>query len=178
MARIKTSNPEELFAELEKKLKEVATTDILVGIPADATNEKDGETFYIADIAYLQNYGSYSEEEKRNYTTEEAKKSGKIPPRPFGSTLMDNYGTEIKKFYNKDVGDSLKGKRPMKQALNRIGFIAAGKMKQNLSAGKWEPNAESTIKKKGSSQPLIDTGEMRRAITWVLKKIGGKKNVK
>lgn len=178
MARIKTSNPKEIFAELEAKIEEAATKEILVGIPESATNTNDGETFYLADIAFLQNYGSYSEKENRHLAGDEAKESGKIPPRPFGSTLMQNYGDKIKKFYQKEVGESLKGKRSMKQSLNRVGFIASGLMKQNLSTGNWAANAESTIAKKGSSKPLIDTGEMRRAITWVLKKIGGKKNVK
>jgi hypothetical protein len=174
MARIKTSNPKEIFAELEAKIKLATNTDILVGIPENATAEKDGESFYLADIATINNFGSYSEEHSRHLTGDEAKESGKIPPRPFGSTLLEVFGDPIKKFYNKEVGDSLKGKRPMKQALNRIGFIAAGFMKQNLSTGKWAANAESTIARKGSSKPLIDTGEMRRAITWVLKKKGGK----
>lgn len=177
MARIKTSNPAEIFAELEAKLKEVKSTDILVGIPAADSAVKDGNTVYLADIATINNFGS---------------QAANIPARPFGSNLMENYGSEIKKFYTKEVGDSLKGKRPMKQALNRIGFIASGFMKQNLSTGKWAPNAPITIfggwmsrggksffvKGKKSAKPLIDTGEMRRAITWVLKKVGGKKDVK
>lgn len=177
MARIKTSDPKKIFAELEAKIKESIKTQILVGIPASDAVEKDGNTVYLADIAAINNFGS---------------KSANIPARPFGSTLMENYGGEIKKFYSKEIGDSLKGKRPMKQALDRVGFIAAGFMKQNLSAGKWEPNAPITVfggwmsrggksffvKGKKSSHPLIDTGEMRRAITWVLRKAGGKENVK
>lgn len=178
MKQVKTSDPKKLFAEMEKKLAELASQDILVGIPASATQEKDGETFYLADIATINNFGSYSEEHSRHFTGEEAKKSGKIPPRPFGSTLMEVYGEKIRKFYKKEVKESLDGKRSMKQALNRVGFIAAGFMKQNLSVGKWEANAESTIAKKGSSKPLIDIGEMRRAITWVLRKKTGGKNVK
>lgn len=31
--------------------------------------------------------------------------------------------------------------------------------------GLWAPNAESTIQKKGSSQPLIDTAQLRKSIT-------------
>lgn len=177
MARIKTSNPKEIFAELEAKIKEAANTDILVGIPAGDSTVKDGNTVYLADIATINNFGS---------------QAANIPARPFGSTLMDVYGDKIKKFYQKEVGDSLKGKRPMKQALNRVGFIAAGLMKQNLSTGNWAANAPITIfggwmsrggksffvKGKKSAKPLIDTGEMRRAITWVTKKIKGSKNVK
>lgn len=33
----------------------------------------------------------------------------------------------------------------------------------------WAPNAPETIQRKGSSQPLIDTGAMRAAITYVVK---------
>ena len=32
----------------------------------------------------------------------------------------------------------------------------------------WAPNAPSTIRRKGSAQPLIDTGELRKAITYVV----------
>ena len=36
----------------------------------------------------------------------------------------------------------------------------------------WAENAESTIKQKGSSKPLIDTGQLRKSITHVVKKKG------
>jgi hypothetical protein len=34
-------------------------------------------------------------------------------------------------------------------------------------ANNWPPNKPSTIERKGSDRPLIDTGELRRAITFV-----------
>ena len=39
--------------------------------------------------------------------------------------------------------------------------------------GGFAPNAESTIKKKGSDQPLIDTGYMRQSVNYVVKRRGG-----
>ena len=36
----------------------------------------------------------------------------------------------------------------------------------------WAENAESTKKRKGSSKPLIDTGQLRKSITHVVKKKG------
>ena len=33
----------------------------------------------------------------------------------------------------------------------------------------WVPNAKSTIKKKGSNIPLVDTNELRKSITYVLR---------
>lgn len=52
---------------------------------------------------------------------------------------------------------------------------AAGMMAQNMvrawftdPRNNWAPNAPSTIRRKGSSQPNIDTAELRKAITYVL----------
>ena len=33
----------------------------------------------------------------------------------------------------------------------------------------WPPNSPRTIRRKGSDQPLVDTGEMRKAITYVVR---------
>jgi len=33
----------------------------------------------------------------------------------------------------------------------------------------WAPNAPGTIRRKGSDRPLIDTGALRRSITWVIR---------
>lgn len=39
--------------------------------------------------------------------------------------------------------------------------------------GQWAPNANNTVKQKGSSSPLIDTGQLRESITWEVKKRNG-----
>ncbi len=152
---MKTSDPKEIAKAIEAKLKEISESQILIGIPKEAMQTKDGKTFYLADIARVNNFGS---------------KSRNIPARPFGTTLMPRFGKKIADFYKKEIATVLKGKRKLKAALNRIGFVAAGYMKQNLSTGKWKPNAPITIKMKGSAKPLIDTGQMRQAITWVIRK--------
>tara|TARA_R110000868_G_scaffold220188_1_gene471292 strand:- start:1679 stop:2155 length:477 start_codon:yes stop_codon:yes gene_type:complete len=156
-----TSDPKELTVQLEKRLAEIAETQLLVGIPKEAMSTEE-KGVYLADIADKNNFGSYSEH---------------IPARPFGSTTVPVFKDKIMDFFQKEMADALKGKRAVKQAFDRVGFVVAGFMKQNLSTGKWAPNAPLTIKLKGSSKPLIDTGEMRRAITWVSKKIRGSKDV-
>ena len=40
-----------------------------------------------------------------------------------------------------------------------------GAMKLKFTDGTLTPNAPSTIKKKGSSRPLIDTGQLRQSIS-------------
>ena len=56
-------------------------------------------------------------------------------------------------------------------ALERAGMYASGKCKAwftNASNG-WKPNSKETIARKKSSRPLIDTAEMRKSITYVVK---------
>ena len=36
-------------------------------------------------------------------------------------------------------------------------------------ANNWAANSEDTVKKKGSDRPLIDTSELRKSITYVVK---------
>ena len=38
-------------------------------------------------------------------------------------------------------------------------------MKATIGRGHFVPNAPNTIKQKGSSQPLIDTGRMRNSVS-------------
>ena len=45
-------------------------------------------------------------------------------------------------------------------------------MQDKITSGSFAPNAESTIKKKGSSKPLVDTGRMRKSVNYVIQKKG------
>ena len=93
---------------------------------------------------------------------------GRIPARSFvRSTFADNrpnYEAQLKqvvvKAFGKDPDLLIKG-------LNLIGLAMASDMKKRitLGAGVPPPNAPSTIKAKGSSRPLVDTGQLVRSIT-------------
>jgi hypothetical protein len=65
------------------------------------------------------------------------------------------------------LGDAVEGRKGVVDAFDRIGFTTAGFMKKNLTHGEWKGNAEYTIEKKGSDQPLIDKGDLRQSITWI-----------
>jgi hypothetical protein len=54
------------------------------------------------------------------------------------------------------------------EALKLIGIFGESIIKEAFNTrgfGQWEPNAPSTIARKGSSAPLIDTSQLRRAVT-------------
>lgn len=58
------------------------------------------------------------------------------------------------------------GKTDANAALNRLGARFAGEIQARIAQGIDPPNAPSTIAKKGSSTPLINTGQFRTSITW------------
>lgn len=63
------------------------------------------------------------------------------------------------------IQDGMEAGRSMDQILDAVGVVAAAKVKVYMTELKTPPNAASTIRKKGSSNPLIDTGAMRQSVT-------------
>jgi hypothetical protein len=51
-------------------------------------------------------------------------------------------------------------------ALDRLGAKVAALLQNRISAGIDPPNSAATIARKGSSKPLVDTGQLKAAITW------------
>lgn len=60
-------------------------------------------------------------------------------------------------------------------AAELLGASAAGEVKQYMTGPHFVPNAPSTIAKKGSSQPTIDSGQLRQAVTHTVEHGGGGK---
>jgi len=52
------------------------------------------------------------------------------------------------------------------QLLDAAGSVSTGIVKQQITDLRSPPNAQSTIERKGSSNPLIDTGLMRQTVTY------------
>jgi len=60
----------------------------------------------------------------------------------------------------------LDGKITGHAALDAIGGYAATHIQQFMVDLKHPPNAPITIARKGSSNPLIDTGQLMNSVTW------------
>ena len=90
-----------------------------------------------------------------------------IPERPFFRTTwskrLNVYQKKIHDYYmnllNGKVSDA-------EDFFNLLGAQASNELKIEISSGKWTPNAPSTIARKKSDVPLVDTGEMKRSVTW------------
>ena len=53
-----------------------------------------------------------------------------------------------------------------RQLANRLGAYAQGQVQKSITKLDAPPNAPATVAAKGSSNPLIDEGTMRQAVTW------------
>lgn len=98
-----------------------------------------------------------------------------IPERSYiRSTYNKNYKKVSRRFTQ--IAKSISnGSYNVDRKLKLIGLEQEKKTKKTLTDLKHPPNAPSTIKAKGSSNPLIDTGELRSKISSrvVPKKVKG-----
>ena len=89
-----------------------------------------------------------------------------IPPRPFIRGWLENHASEIKTMQEKLFKQVSDGKMSATMAMQRLGQFAQDGIKKYIVGGVFEPNAETTIRQKGSSRPLIDTGTMRNSVRY------------
>ena len=90
----------------------------------------------------------------------------RIPERPF---MIPAGNKAANKTINITV-HSIAGGMDEQQALSKAAIMFKNAIQREITNLKEPPNAESTILKKGSSNPLIDTGKMRSSVQWKFKK--------
>lgn len=135
-----------------RELKKMTDMEIQVGFQGDQKYE-DGTS--IAQVAAINEFGASD-----------------IPERPFMRQSFENHEGELQAAC--DAAQRLVSSGgSAEQALQQIGVVAKGLVQDEIVNGGFAPNAESTIKKKGSEQPLIDTGTMRQSVNFVVKRRGG-----
>lgn len=91
--------------------------------------------------------------------------TSRIPSRPFVRSTMDANAGKYARFMVAQARAGLGGNdTTYRQALNRLGLLMVADVQKTISAGVPPPNAPSTIARKGSSTPLIETGLMRSQV--------------
>lgn len=126
------------------------------------------------DVGFNENSGSYpAEEGEESITVADVAAwnefgTERAPSRPFMRQTIKDNKTKITNHANKALKAAING-GGAQELLNSIGSFTKGQMQKEIRNGDWEPNAPSTIARKGSSKPLIDTGRMRQSIVYVIK---------
>ena len=142
-----TPEGERVFRELDKLGKMV----VQIGFQHGASREENGAD--VCDVAAFNELGTET-----------------IPSRPFLRDSVDDNEDEIVKFLQSKVVDIIHGKTA-EQVLKEIVF-QKDMVQTTIEDGYFEPNSEATIRRKGSSHPLIDTGTMKNSVNFVIKKKG------
>ena len=95
-----------------------------------------------------------------------------IPERSFiRSTLEDQQG--YRELARKLTDAVVAGKVDVPKALALFGEQVSSDIKRKIESGIDPPNAPATVAKKGSSKPLVDTGQLKNSISYVVKKDAG-----
>lgn len=90
-----------------------------------------------------------------------------VPERSFLRSFRDQRADDIGKVFL-----LLVQRRGVSQAVwELLGQWCVGEIQKRIAAGTPPPNAPSTIARKGSSTPLIDTGQLRSSITYAVRKV-------
>lgn len=118
------------------------------------------------------NNGRFAKKSKANFSSTH-RSMGRlilIPERSFVRSTFDEKADEIEE-KAKDVIVAAVNRTDVNKALNLAGQYIEGEIKKKIGNGPFVPNAPATIRKKKSSNPLIDTGHMRQSVRY---KIGGR----
>lgn len=89
-----------------------------------------------------------------------------IPERSFLRTSHDEYADEIAKKASMALGQVTNGKMSPDTWLDMFGEMMATKIKQYIRDLDRPPNHPFTVDQKGSSNPLVSTGNLIESITW------------
>jgi hypothetical protein len=92
----------------------------------------------------------------------------RIHERSFLRSFFDEHRDEIREKFTSLMKSVVRGKRTKEQILDLIGLWAVGQIQLRMAEGIAPDNAESTVARKGSSTPLIDSGLLRASISFVV----------
>lgn len=91
---------------------------------------------------------------------------GPIPERPFMRNTMRNKKNSYRDQLRRAAKMIVEGKISLQVVMSRLGIQAQNDIRDEITSLTSPPNSPVTIALKGSSKPLIDTGEMRQSVTY------------
>lgn len=147
-----TTTPE--GKKLKKLINELVSKEVRVGFQAGQGNEENGAD--IIDVAAYNEFGTVD-----------------IPSRPFLKRSFDGNEELIISFMAQEGAKTIKKGQAAAQTLRKIGLFQTGLIQKEITEGNFAPNAPSTVRRKGSSHPLIDQGTMRDSVRHVIVGKGG-----
>lgn len=128
-----------------------------VGIVGSGDKERQDASITNATLMMIAEFGSYSHN---------------IPPRSAIRLPLTAAKPEFQRFVNSKRFAQLMESLNFMQIFKIFGFIGENAIQKAFDTsgfGQWEANKASTIARKGSSKPLIDSAQMRRGVSSEVK---------
>lgn len=136
---------------------------VYVGIPDD-TDGRDGPIGNAA-IGYIQEHGS---------------DAAGIPPRPFLKPGVAKVADQCAKELGMGIARALTNTNAAEitKGQNRAGLIAQNSVRAQFTDNDWQELSSATIKAREDrgvtrTNPLIDTGQLRKSVTYVVRSSRG-----
>lgn len=121
---------------------------VTVGIHSDRGADGHGKGVTVADIASWAEFGLGQ------------------PERSWLRGWVEEQENDIEKAIRALGVAVVEGPLDAEEAIEQLGQLLKGKIQERIANGIAPPNAASTIARKGSSKPLIDSGQFRSSIDY------------
>lgn len=150
---VKISDRDKGYKKMRKNLR--GGVGVSIGIFADKAAQpyevkgKQKTPATVLDVAIWNEFGT-----------------SRIPPRSFLRAPFDERGDVWRGWWKTLWKAVARGDMAPEQAAELFGMKIVGELQQRISDGIPPPNADSTVRQKGSSTPLINTGQLRSSITF------------
>lgn len=141
----------------QKEIHELCSKQISLGFPEGLAAKKRGNggvedsAAMLADVALWNEVGT-----------------SHMPSRPFMASSFENNEEKLKAFCAECCQQISVG-GTAQDVLQKVGIFAKGIIQQEIADGDFAANAPSTVARKGSDKPLIDTGHMRQSVNFEIK---------
>ncbi len=172
---------------LKKIMADIDRLEVYVGIPEE-TASRGNEKINNAELAYIHTHGIRSSEMRQEmqsdidagtkyskayemYIQGHGSPLWQSQPRPIIEPAIEKRSDEIAKELKVALQAALNDDRQgALRQLHAVGQYAAGEVQKYFTDpdNGWPENSPATIAAKGSDRPLIDTGNLRDSITYVV----------
>lgn len=133
------------LAEALRQSTALDGTGVKVGIQA-GKGEQDGTDMF--DIAVFNEFGTAT-----------------IPARPFMRDAADKHREDTGRVME-HLAKKVQEGADAGQALETLGQWYQAQQQAHIRSGEFQPNAPATVKRKGSSVPLIDKGQLVSSVRY------------
>ena len=174
------------ISAVESLIRDLQKNTVYVGVPEQESGRGD-EAVTNSQLAFLHTNGVRSGQMRNEmndsglpysqafqaYIAERGSPLWKIPPRPILEPALEHEpNRQLIQEQMAKVVESFSESADLGNAeLEKLGMLAQSIVREwfDNPANGWPPNAEYTIDQKGSDRPLIDTGQLRNSMNYVIR---------